>query len=945
MTQENALPSVPALLETIAREMHVAEGHQIVHVETLEATQSAYAVPSPPLPPELDRSLRATGVQQLYTHQVEAIERVRRGENVVVVTATSSGKTLCYNLPVLESILADRSTRALYLYPINALVNDQLKSLFRLNLGLGKGAVSVARYTGSLESDQRKVVRERQPSILLTNPEMLHLSLLLWHELWSDLWKNLRYIVIDEVHTYRGVFGSNMAQLFRRTLRMAEHYGAAPQFICCSATIANPQELAEHLTGRPFSVIDRNGAGRGRRYFALWNPPLEQGNENALRHSYTAESVALLLHCVRAHYNTIVFARARGLTERMLRLSRGQPAGEAGNPAAADGDAALAERISAYRAGYLAEEREEIENRLKSGELLGVITTNALELGIDIGSLDAAIISGYPGTIMSTWQQAGRAGRRGRDALIVLVASQNPLDQYYMRHPRVFFAQPHELAVVDQENPYIRLKHLLCAARELPLSPQELAQTPPALAETLDALRAAELLVPVAEGEGLTYPKSRRDIHFSISLRAASHETYQILNEQRLEIGTIEPPNVFREAHPGAIYQHSDDNYRVTYLDRQRHTVRVREEPLPHYTRANSVSTLRVEQIYTTQQLAVDAVNPLHGPVSIALGDVLVQETILGYQELTLATNEMVRRVNLDYPLTITLHTTAMWITIPPELATLLAPLAALEAAAPVTGEEPAETEEGEGQPFVAGLHAIEHLLTGVMPLLVMCDRRDVDGYHHVLHPDLQAPAIFVYDAYEGGIGLAEIAYQRAEELLRLAHDTVTRCECKMGCPACIQSGVCRLRNASLDKAAAIALLAAILPPTTAQDAEQPRTSAAPIDKAGPDIQLPSMSTSLPASSSDPRSLGRQRALREILELTRHKTVYEHVGTPDAPVATEPTHVAFTVGDWVEQSPYGRGQVQAVRKEGGHQILVIRFQQRGLVREVDISRAALRKAK
>ena len=370
----------------------------------VEAIDPCYATPSPPLPGALQKALAAQGISRLYTHQVESLDRVRNGENIVVVTATSSGKTLCYNLPILESILNDRSARAIYVYPINALVNDQLKSLFRLNVELGAEAVSVARYTGSLNSGQRRLIRERSPNILLTNPEMLHLSFLLWHQNWEELWGNLRYIVVDEVHTYRGVFGSNMAQLFRRMLRMARHYGSAPQCIFCSATIANPKELAETLTGLPFSVVDRDGAGRGRRYFALWNPPLLDNQASNIRRSYAEESVDLMLHCMRANYNTIVFTRARQLTERMLRLSRTV------TDQTAEGD--LADRISSYRAGYLAEEREDIENKLKGGDIQGIITTNALEMGIDIGGLDAAIISGNDYVYLATGR-ARRASRAG----------------------------------------------------------------------------------------------------------------------------------------------------------------------------------------------------------------------------------------------------------------------------------------------------------------------------------------------------------------------------------------------------------------------------------------------------------------------------------------------------------------------------------------------------
>ena len=919
--------SVEDLVAHIAQQMNVSEGGQIVHVETLPPRQADYGLLPLSLPPLLQKALGFMGISQLYAHQVEAIERVRRGENIVVATATSSGKTLCYNLPVIETMLEDPNARALYLYPINALINDQLKSLFRINLALGKEAVGIARYTGSLSGEERRVARARNPRIWLTNPEMLHLSFLLWHQNWEELWRHLRFIVIDEVHTYRGVFGSNMAHLFRRVLRLAAHYGSSPQFICCSATIANPQELAEKLTGHRFSVVDRDGAGRGRRYFVLWNPPLQARDDTNVRRSYAEESVDLLLHCVRSSYNTIVFARARSLTERMLRMSR--------SVTEERGENHLLERISSYRAGYLAEEREEIESKLKAGEIQGIITTNALEMGMDIGGLDAAIISSYPGTIMSTWQQAGRAGRRGREALIFLVASQNPLDQYYMHHPDEFFAQPHELAVVDLDNQYIRLKHLLCSARELPISSQELAQMPAELQHLVDELRLSELLAPctLPDGsEGLTYPQSRQDIHFRVSLRAASHETYRILDEKRNEIGTIEPPNVFREAHPGAIYQHAGDDYRVTFLDRQQKIVRVREEHLPHYTRSLSTLNVRVEEVYTSHPLDLGG-----APSVVALGDVLVEERIHGYQELRLGSDEMIRRVNLEYPLVVRLHTTAMWVAMPSALQELVQASEAqgeqiTSAQEPLPSAEAADGEEkSQESPFDGGLHAMEHLLKGIMPLLVMCDQRDMDGYYAPNHPDLGAPALFVYDAYEGGIGLAEVAYQRVSELLNLAYDTVASCHCKAGCPSCVQSGSCRLRNKSLDKTAAKTMLAAL----TGRQGDAIHDRAATWD-IGSILQVRREAATI---TPDKSQLSKKRALEDLLERTRRIGIHSRLGAGEE-AAPE---CKFAKGDWVEQSPYGRGLVTASRIEGRREVVTVRFVQRGAVKEVDASKGALRK--
>ncbi|MHB1294257.1 MAG: DEAD/DEAH box helicase [Anaerolineae bacterium] len=890
----------------------------MVHVETLPPREASYGEPSPPLSEGLQQSLAQNGIQRLYSHQVEALERVRNGENVIVVTSTSSGKTLCYNLPIIERILQDRTTRALYLYPINALINDQLKGLFRLNLTLGNDAVGISRYTGALASDERKAARARNPHIWLTNPEMLHLSYLLWHPNWEELWRNLRYVVVDEVHTYRGVFGSNMAHLFRRVRRVAEHYGASPQFICCSATIANPRELAESLTGLPFSVVDRDGAGSARRFFVLWNPPLRGEAGENVRRSYAEESVDLLLHCVQARFNTIVFARARRLTERMLRMS---------HAAAEDrGDENLLGAISSYRAGYLAEERESIEAKLKAGEIRGIITTNALEMGIDIGGLDAAIISGYPGTIMSTWQQAGRAGRRGRDALVFLVASQNPLDQYFVQHPAEFFSRPHELAVVDLNNQHIRLKHLLCAARELPISQQEQARMPADLRDLTQDLKARELLEPQALADGseaLVYPKSRRDIHMRISLRAAGQETFRILDENRNEIGTIEPPNVYREAHPGAIYQHGGDDYRVVALDRQQHIVRVREEKAPHYTRAISGLNLTVENTFATQRLGTgDMV------FDACLGDVLVEETIHGYQELQVGDDQMIKRVNLDNPQVIRLHTTAVWIALPPAVSELLA----TRIPNPQTGETSQAEQDEHATPLDAGLHAVQHLLTGVMPLLVMCDRRDVDGYNHTHHAGVGGPVVFVYDAYEGGIGLAEVAYQRATDWLRLAYDTLTACHCDAGCPSCIQSGSCRQRNANLDKAAAHTILAGLV----GQEA-----SSTAVWETPPLRLVAEQPARYPTAGDAPRSsASRQRALEDLMEDTRRKGLMGRLAEAEP---AEKVPCRYSSGDNVDISPFGRGRVISSRMEGARELVTVRFMHRNAEREIDTSRTVVRR--
>lgn len=887
---DGAVPSAEQTLSRIVQTARSGEGGQLVHLENYPPRQPQYASPSSPLPKALQGALDVLKVPQLYTHQVESLERARRGEDVVVVTSTSSGKTLCYNLPVLESLLQDRSASALYIYPTNALVNDQLKTLFKMNLVLGHDALGIAKYTGAVDRDKRRQIRSREPHIVLTNPEMVHLSFLLWHQKWEALWKNLRFIVVDEIHTYRGVFGSNMARLFRRMLRMADHYGASPQFICCSATIANPKKLTETLTGRDFSVIDRDGAGRGRRYFALWNPDTAGDDDANTHRSYVEESVDLFLHCLRANYNTIVFARARQLTERMLRQSRER----------AQGREDALPPIASYRAGYLAQERESIENDLKTGELRGVITTNALEMGIDIGELDAAIISGYPGTIMSTWQQAGRAGRRGRDALIFLVTSQNPLDQYYVKHPQTFFAQPHERAIVNLDNQYIRLKHLLCSIAELPMDASEMARLPEETQETIHRLKERKLLIAQRtedDGERMIYPEGQPKIHLNVALRSAGSEIYRILDQDHNQIGTIGPPNVYREAHPGAIYQHGGDDYRVTYLDRRHKTVTVREERAPHYTRPNRALRLRIEKVHASRRLPM-----ADGSATLSLGDVLVEETIYGYQELRLRNNEMIRRINLDYPFTLRLNTTAMWIALPPETAEKMP-------------HPSPDADKDEQDPLASGLHAVQHLLTGVMPLLVMCDRRDVDGFYDSDHYDV-GPVVFVYDGYEGGIGLADAAYRGAEKLLRLAYETVNDCPCHAGCPACIQSGICRQRNESLSKAGARAILGALVSDVTTPAETHEETS---------------------SLSPESVAFSQERAL-EALDNWRRKDVHSHIESSEEEPPLTPR---FQPGDRVKLSPYGKGIVLSSSMRDGRECVTVRFFRRSLV--IDVSKKRLHK--
>ncbi|MFO7698676.1 MAG: DEAD/DEAH box helicase [Anaerolineae bacterium] len=889
--------AVDGPLAEIMSAMHVDIGHQVAYVGNIPPREPSYALPDPPLPNPLIRALRRLEITRLFSHQTEALRLAREGQDLVVVTSTSSGKTLCYNLPVLERILGDRAARALYIYPINALVNDQFNMLARINLELGQNAVGIDRYSGSVTSDRRKDIRERQPNILLTNPEMVHLSFLQWHSIWATLWKNLSYVILDEVHTYRGVFGAHMAGLVRRLLRVAHYYGANPQFICCSATIANPQDLVENLTSRPCTVVDRDGSASGRRLFVLWNPPLDKNEGENVRRSYADESVDLLQLCLREDLNTIVFTRARAVTERMLRQSQGL------SPDAVEIKDEPVPQIASYRAGYLAEEREAIETRLKLGELRGVITTNALELGIDIGGLDSAIIAGYPGSIMSTWQQAGRAGRRGKDALVFLVASQNPLDQFYMLHPEQFFDEPHEQAVVDLANPFVRLRHLLCSAREVPWILDEIAYEHEDTRRDLAALKGAGILEEqVVRGRAsLAYPgdDKRKGLHMQLSLRSAGQTTYAIRDEQRHEVGSIQPPNVFREAHPGAIYQHIDGDYRVLALNTYEHTVTVRPESLPHYTRSQSASSISVSRELVQRPLGLDDRGP-----TVHLGEVVVTEVVSAYQELEMGSNRLVRRVNLEKPLRIRLHTTGLWISLPPQL----------EQAMPGLSDSERRTT------LEYGLHAVQHLLTGLVPLLVMCDRRDIGGESSVKHPDVGRSALFLYDAYEGGIGLAEAAYQQVERLLALAHDTVRSCSCSDGCPACIQSSNCRRGNEALDKQAAIGILAQL----TIQFADSDAAA-----RTGRQQLAGGLSRSL------------ERAIEEIDQATiRRGLVSRSADAADA--EPELAGPAYAVGTWVHHAVYGRGIVIETDGTGNAAWVTVRFVRRSVIQRISAKSAQLK---
>lgn len=761
--------------KTISRNMDRA----VSAVRTLPAQHAVTMAVDPPLPPALER---AYGGYPLYRHQAESIERARKGRDFVVVTGTASGKSLCYNLPVLERCLADRRARALYLFPIKALINDQAQALEQMVQRLGAPALSVGRLHGDLTHAERQALRSAPPRIALSNPDFVH-WMLARHPDWRLFFSRLQFIVLDEVHVYRGVFGSHVAQLMRRLLRICRIYGASPQIICCSATVANPAELVARLTGRPPHVIDRDGAARVRRHVVFWQPLEVGGNE---RRAAADDAVLVTTRAVGLGQQVITFGRARQQVEQMLLRAR-DAAREEGQPTAG---------YSVYRGGYTRTDREQIEQRLRDGGIRAVFTTNALEMGIDIGGLQTSVLTGFPGSRMSFWQQAGRAGRRGEDAHIVLIGSANPLDQYYLRRPEDLIYGPGEEAIVDTDNPYIADPHLCCMAREWPIATAEVQQLPPETQAQLDRLvQVGTLAAQAGPGGALEYVYTGVDLpHRRVSMRAAGRESFAVVcpgagGDTLLE--TIEPPGLYLETHEGAIFYHQGQGYRVQALDSAARTVRVAPERLDHTTRALATTAVAAGAPAQTLDLRAQGI-----PATCSYGPLCVSGSVVGYREITRLRQRVVAEVELPRPYHYTLDTMGCWLDIDPALQRELDRLV---------------TAERAENALSAALHGVERLLLGLMPTIALCDQRDL-GSQYVEHFGDQGLArIYLYDRYPGGIGLAERGYRQMARLLARAAALVTSCPCLSGCPGCIQAGWRPEEHQPIDKEATIYLLARLL--------------------------------------------------------------------------------------------------------------------------------------
>ena len=740
-------------IEGLLGALEALGGRAIAHVRRLPAVPPEHARPKSPLPEPLERVLAARGLR-LYTHQVEALEALRAGANVMLVTPTASGKTLAFNLAVLERLYHDPEATALYIYPLKALTQDQLSVLKRLEAETGI-ELGAAVYDGDTPQHLRPRIRERA-RIVLTNPHALH-QYLPWHHKWRRFFKNLTFVVLDEAHAYRGVFGSNVALLLRRFRRLVERYGARPQFVLASATLANPAEHGRALTGLDFRVIARSGAPQGERVFVFWDSA-------RLDESPHRQASALLAQGVRAGFQTLCFAYSRKLAELIALWAKEQlPPSQRG-------------LVTAYRAGYLPEERREIERQLRDGELRGVAATTALELGIDVGELDVVIIAGYPGTVISTWQMAGRAGRRGRPALVVLLGFENPLDQYFMRHPDAFFERPHEHAIVDLENPYIVAGHAMCAAAELPLQPErDRRYFGPGLPRALAALAREGLIERTPAGYVYRGPARPTDV---VSLESLSERAVRVLDEDGELLETLELRRAYDEAHPGAVLLHRGETYVVEALDLEQGVARVAKRDVEHYTDALHTVELGVRRVFHREKA------PWGGTLGLAEVDVV--ERFFAYRVRRYDKTLGLYELNLP-PLEF--ETVALVLTLPEALR---------------------ERVEEEGLDWAGGLHAAEHALIAMTPFHALCDRWDLGGLSTPHHPDTGAASIFIYDGHPGGIGIAEKALQLFDGLARTTRELVRDCPCEAGCPSCIYSPKCGNNNEPLDKRAALLILNAL---------------------------------------------------------------------------------------------------------------------------------------
>jgi len=730
--------------------------------------REATLVRMPELHPELVEALGKIGASRLYSHQLEACERVWAGENVVVATATASGKSLCYKIPAFQNALYRTKSRSIFLYPTKALAQDQLGKI----KGFGLRGVHPATYDGDTPQALRADIRRRS-NIVLTNPDMLNVGLLPNHEAWGDFLRNLEIVAVDEAHVLRGVFGSHVAAVLRRLRRVAELHGGDPRFVLTSATIANPQELAESLTGLPFSLVDDDGASSGPRRVVFRNPPLLD-KEKGERRSLLTEGALVFADLVSRGIRTMAFAKSRKAAELIYRYAAERLGIEG------------ARRISPYRAGYTARERREIEGKLFSGDLLGVVSTNALELGVDVGALDAVVCCGYPGSVASIWQQWGRAGRGKDPSLAVYIAGRDSLDQFLFENPPRVLGRRVEAARVTMENPYILGPHLLAAAHEAPLDSEDEKYFGPAYRGVAKSMMDDRMLA--ASGERLIYARADSPAR-NVSLRSASSQTVLIADTDGELIGTAEATRAPSELHPGATYLHRGNAYEIEELDLRLHRAVARRVPNNFYTKPKVETDVEIVEEVETKDLPNGA--------TLHWGRVRTTDSVTFYKKVRVADEKELGVYPLDLP-DVTLDTQAFWVTLPPI----------------PRGARPSF------ESFGGALHAGEHGMIGLLPLFAMCDRADIGGLSTPAHHQNRLPTIFVYDGYPGGVGISKRGFDAFSSLARDTVGVITRCPCERGCPACIQSPKCGNWNEPLSKAGAVDLLRYLLGQTSKYPAE-----------------------------------------------------------------------------------------------------------------------------
>lgn len=743
-------------------------GRQVAFHRLMEDVAMEYDQLVRPLPDPLNRLLRQMGIKRLYRHQVQALNLIRSGRHVVLATPTASGKSMAYLLPTLENWLDQSQSSALYLFPLKALAQDQLRQFELMANKLGNPGPTAAIYDGDTSQKQRKQIKEKLPDVIMTNPDMLHLAFLPYHVQWKAFFKNLEVVVLDEIHVYRGILGSHIAQVIRRFRRICEFYGSFPTFVFCSATVGNPAQLAGQLSGVDVSAVNLDNATRGKRHIVCLNPP----------DGLTSTTLALLKSALDRKLRTIVFTQSRKLAELVTLWTQSRSRD-------------LTDKISVYRAGLTPKERRAIESDLSSGKLLAVIATSALELGIDIGDLDLCILMGYPGSIVATRQRSGRVGRRGRDSALILVAGQDALDQYFVKNPHELIARQPETAVLNPSNPNVLCDHWICAAAELPLRIQEpyLNIGEDLRRPTLEDLVDNGSLLISKDGE--KYYSKKRYPHRTVNLRGIG-DRYRIIHDETGGLlGEIDEYRAFKETHPGAVYLHNTRSHIVKEMDIDTRSIRVIRADVDYYTKIRSD-----EDIHVIDEME----NKALFNTQIYYGKLSVEEMVTGYEMWRILGHQRVEVIPLDLP-KMTFHTEGLWFDIPDTIQRR------------VTDDK---------LDFLGGIHALEHATIGILPLLVMADRNDLGGVSTMIHPQTKGAVIFIYDGIPGGAGLCLQAYEKAAILLEKTLSVITRCPCDNGCPSCVHSPKCGSGNRPIDKIAARHILEDLLKADSSRNVGRP---------------------------------------------------------------------------------------------------------------------------